>query len=111
MSTPTFTPEMVDAAKAIAKADVKLWHAAAVIGPALATISADDQKALTAFWKALAGEMSYGPHADYWSTHNTGGRKMVSLWAAFHRAAKAVKFDSALAFTDGKVPTASTSTP
>ena len=105
MTNPTFTPEQVEAAKAIARQDIKVWHAAAVIGPALAEIAADDQKALTAFWKSLAGSMSYGPHADYWSTHNTNGRKSVTLWAAFYRAAARLKFDTALAFTAGTVPT------
>lgn len=105
MNKATFTEDQVEAAKAIAKADVKVWHAASVIGPVLAEIPADDQTALTAFWKSLAGEMSYRPHAEYWGTHNTGGRKMVSFWAAFYRAAKDHGFDPALAFSGGTVPT------
>lgn len=99
-----FTTEQVKAAKAIASADVKVHHAASVVGVALAKIQADDQTALTAFWKALGASMNYGPHAEYWATHNTGGRKAVSTWAAFYRAAKAIGFDHALAFTDG-IPT------
>ena len=103
MSTATFTIAEVKAAKAIASADVKVHHAASVVGVALARIQADDQSALTAFWKALGAEMKYGPHAEYWATHNTGGRKAVSTWAAFYRAA-AVKFNHALAFANG-IPT------
>jgi hypothetical protein len=106
MSTQaTFTTDQITAAKAIASADVKVHHAAAVVGQALALVKADDQTALTAFWKALGAEMNYGPHADYWATHNTGGRKAVSTWAAFYRAADRLSFDRSLAFTAGKVPT------
>jgi hypothetical protein len=105
MSIATFTPDQVEAAKAIAKHDVSVHHAAAVVGEALALVQADDQVALTAFWKALSAEMSYGPHAEFWATHNTGGRKAVSTWAAFYRAAESVAFDRSLAFTAGKVPT------
>lgn len=105
MTAATFTTEQIKAAKAIASADVKVHHAASVVGEALALVKADDQTALTAFWKALGAEMNYGPHADYWAAHNTGGRKAVSTWAAFYRAAERLGFPASLAFTAGKVPT------
>lgn len=104
-NTTMITPEAVEAAKAIAKVGPIVWREAVHIGRCLAAIDVDDQKAREGFWKALAAEMTYGPHKTYWSDHNSNGRNSATVWAQAFVVCQRVGLDTSLMFSAGTVPT------